>query len=106
VRCLGIGEGTILLKEIIPNAIAPMLAVGTLIVGSAILLEASLSFLGLSSPDIVSWGRMLNTGQRYLFISWWLSFFPGLCIVVTVLAFNLLGDAIGAALNPRGADRA
>ena len=106
VRCLGIDEGAILLKEIIPNAIAPMLAVGTLIVGSAILLEASLSFLGLSSPDVVSWGRMLNTGQRYLFISWWLSFFPGLCIVVTVLAFNLLGDAIGAALNPRGADRA
>ncbi|MBV8652934.1 MAG: ABC transporter permease, partial [Alphaproteobacteria bacterium] len=104
VRCLGIDEGTILLKEIIPNAIAPMLAVGTLIVGSAILLEASLSFLGLSSPDIVSWGRMLNTGQRYLFIAWWLSLFPGLCIVVTVLAFNLLGDAIGAALNPRGSD--
>ena len=105
VRCLGVSEGTILLKEIIPNAIAPMLAVGTLIVGSAILLEASLSFLGLSSPDVVSWGRMLNTGQRYLFISWWLSFFPGLCIVVTVLAFNLLGDAIGAALNPRASDR-
>ena len=104
VRCLGIGEGTILRKEIIPNAVGPMLAVGTLIVGSAILLEASLSFLGLSSPDVVSWGRMLNTGQRYLFIAWWLSFFPGLAIVVTVLAFNLLGDAIGAALNPRGAD--
>jgi peptide/nickel transport system permease protein len=47
---------------------------------------------------------MLNTGQRYLFLAWWLSFFPGLSIVVTVLAFNLLGDAIGAALNPRGSD--
>jgi peptide/nickel transport system permease protein len=104
VRCLGLPEGTILLKEIIPNAMAPMLAVGTLIIGSAILLEASLSFLGLSNPDIVSWGRMLNTGQRYLFISWWLSFFPGLCIVITVLAFNLLSDAVAAALNPRGFD--
>ena len=101
VRCLGIGEGEILVREIVPNAIAPAIAVGTLIIGSAILLEASLSFLGLSNPDIVSWGRMLNTGQRYLFQAWWLSLFPGLAVVATVLAFNLLGDAVGDALNPR-----
>jgi peptide/nickel transport system permease protein len=101
VRCLGIGEARILLREIVPNAMAPMLAVGTLIIGSAILLEASLGFLGLTNPDVVSWGRMLNTGQRYLFLAWWLSFFPGMAIFLTVLAFNLLGDAVGAALNPR-----
>jgi peptide/nickel transport system permease protein len=101
VRCLGIAERRILFAEVIPNAIAPSLALGTLVVGQAILLEASLSFFGLSSPEIVSWGRMLNSGQRFLFNAWWLSVFPGLAIFATVLAFNLLGDAVGAALNPR-----
>ena len=100
-RCLGISERTILFGEIIPNALAPVMAVGTLIVAQAILLEASLSFLGLSSPDLVSWGRMLNSGQRFLFNGWWLSFFPGTAIFVTVLAFNVLGDAVNDLLNPR-----
>ncbi len=101
VRCLGVRESVILATEIVPNAIAPVLAAGTLVVAQAILLEASLSFLGLSSADIVSWGRMLNAGQRFLFNAWWMSVFPGLAIFLTVLAFNLLGDAIGSALNPR-----
>lgn len=101
VRCLGIGDSAILLREIVPNSLAPVLAVGTLIVGQAILLEASLGFLGLSSPDIVSWGRMLNSGQRFLFNAWWLSVFPGTAIFLTVLAFNLAGDALGAAMDPR-----
>jgi peptide/nickel transport system permease protein len=105
IRCLGIGEGKILAGEIIPNAIAPVLAVGTLIVGQAILLEAALSFFGLGSPDIISWGRMLNSGQRFLFTAWWLSVFPGTAIFLTVLAFNFLGDAIGAGLDPRRAGR-
>ena len=101
VRCLGVRESTILATEIVPNAIAPVLAAGTLVVAQAILLEASLSFLGLSSADIVSWGRMLNAGQRFLFNAWWMSVFPGVAIFLTVLAFNLLGDAVGSALNPR-----
>jgi peptide/nickel transport system permease protein len=100
VRCLGIAERRILLGEILPNALAPVLAVGALIVGTAILLEASLAFLGLSNPDVVSWGRMLNVGQRYLFQAWWLSVFPGVTIVATVLSFNLGGDALAAALDP------
>jgi peptide/nickel transport system permease protein len=103
VRCMGYRESFILSAEVIPNAIAPVLAVGTLIVGQAILLEASLAFFGLSSVDIVSWGRMLNSGQRFLFNAWWLSVFPGVAIFLTVLAFNLLGDAIGAILDPKGA---
>jgi peptide/nickel transport system permease protein len=103
VRCLGLPERTVLVGEVVPNAVAPVLAVGTLIVGQAILLEASLSFLGLSSAELVSWGRMLNSGQRFLFNAWWLSFFPGTAIFVTVLAFNLFGDAVGAVLNPRTA---
>jgi peptide/nickel transport system permease protein len=102
VRCLGFREGTILFQEIIPNALPPVLAVGTLIVGQAILLEASLSFLGLSSANLISWGRMLNNGQRFLFNAWWLSFFPGAAIFLTVLAFNLIGDSVGAVLNPKG----
>lgn len=101
VRCLGKREWEILTAEVVPNAMAPVLAAGTLVVAQAILLEASLSFLGLSSADIVSWGRMLNAGQRFLFNAWWMSVFPGLAIFLTVLAFNLLGDAIGSALNPR-----
>ena len=101
VRCLGTREITILTGEIVPNALAPALAAGSLIVGQAILLEAALSFFGLSSVDIVSWGRMLNSGQRFLFNAWWLSVFPGAAIFLTVLAFNLLGDALGSALNPR-----
>jgi peptide/nickel transport system permease protein len=101
VRCLGTKESTILFAEVIPNALAPVLAAATLIVGHAILLEAALGFFGLSSADIVSWGRMLNAGQRFLFNAWWLSFFPGMAIFVTVLAFNLLGDAIGSALDPK-----
>ena len=101
VRCLGVRESTILAAEIVPNALAPALAAGSLVVAQAILLEAALSFFGLSSVDIVSWGRMLNSGQRFLFNAWWLSVFPGAAIFVTVLAFNLLGDALGSALNPR-----
>lgn len=100
VRCLGVSEGRILLGEILPNALAPVLAVGAIIVGTAILLEASLAFLGLGNPDVVSWGRMLNAGQRHLFQAWWLSVFPGLTIVITVLSFNLGGDALAAALDP------
>jgi peptide/nickel transport system permease protein len=101
VRCLGMREWEILAAEVVPNALAPVLAAATLVVAQAILLEASLSFLGLSSADIISWGRMLNAGQRFLFNAWWMSVFPGLAIFLTVLAFNLLGDAVGSALNPR-----
>jgi peptide/nickel transport system permease protein len=101
VRCLGIGEFWVMVREVIPNALGPVLAVSTLIIGRAILLETSLSFLGLSSPDSVSWGRMANSGQQFLFAAWWLSVFPGIAIFVTVLMFNLFGDAVGRALNPR-----
>jgi peptide/nickel transport system permease protein len=102
-RALGIGEWRIIFGEVMPNALGPVVAIGTLIVGRAILLEAALSFLGLSSPDVVSWGRMLNSGQQFLFQAWWLSVFPGLAVFGTVVVFNLLGDGIGTILNPRHA---
>jgi peptide/nickel transport system permease protein len=101
VRCLGVSERAILVREIIPNAMAPVIALGTLIIGHAILLEAALSFFGLSNPEIVSWGQMLNNGQRLLSNAWWVSLFPGAAIFATVLAFNILGDALGKAFNTR-----
>lgn len=102
-RCLGISGTRILFTDVLPNAVGPALAVSTLIMAQAILLEASLSFLGLSSPDVISWGRMLSAGQNYLATAWWLSVFPGLAILLTVLAFNLLGDALADIMNPRHA---
>jgi peptide/nickel transport system permease protein len=101
VRCLGYGDVYILFREVIPNAIRPVFALGTLAVGQAILLETSLSFLGLRDPSLISWGRMLNTGQGYLMSAWWIAFFPGVAIFATVLACNLVGDGLGAYLNPR-----
>lgn len=100
-RCLGIPGWRILFGEVIPNAVAPAFALSSLIMAHAILLEASLSFLGLSSPDVISWGRILSIAQQYLFTAWWLSVFSGTAIFLTVLAFNLLGDALADALNPR-----
>jgi peptide/nickel transport system permease protein len=101
VRCLGVGEFRILLREVVPNAIGPVIAFGTLTVAQAILLEASLSYFGLSSPEVVSWGRMLASGQRFLYQAWWLSVFPGLAIFMTVIAFNVFGDCVRDALDPR-----
>jgi peptide/nickel transport system permease protein len=101
VRCMGEGEMRLLLREVVPNAMAPILVVGTLTIGQAILLETGLSFFGLDSPDVISWGRMLATGQRFLASAWWISLFPGLAILLTVLAFNLVGDSMGAVLDPR-----
>jgi peptide/nickel transport system permease protein len=101
VRCLGIPEWKILLREVIPNAVGPLIALTPLIAGQAILIEAALGFLGLSSPDVVTWGAMLNDGQQLLFEAWWLSVFPGAAILITVIAFNLIGDALNDVLSPR-----
>lgn len=100
-RCLGIREGFILSREVVPNAITPVIAMGTLIIGQAILLEAALGFFGLTAPDTFSWGQVLNSGQHFFFQAWWLSVFPGAAIFITVLAFNVFGDAVNSAFNPR-----
>jgi peptide/nickel transport system permease protein len=105
VRCLGYSETYILLFEVIPNALRPVLALATLVVGQAILMEASLSFLGLGDPGVISWGKMLSVGQAYLLSAWWLSVFPGIAIFFTVLACNLLGDGLGGYLNPKDKGR-
>ena len=103
VRCLGVGEGRILLREVVPNALGPSLAIAPLIIGHAILVEVSLGYLGLTDVDVISWGRMLSTGQRFLLNGWWMSMFPGVAILLTTLAFNIIGDHIETVLDPRRA---
>ncbi|SEF41578.1 ABC transporter permease [Bosea lathyri] len=98
-----IGQSTprIIFSQILPNTIAPIIVLGSLMIGSAILLESSLSFLGLGDPNLMSWGYMVGAGRTRLIDAWWISFFPGLAIFLTVLALNLAGEGLNDALNPR-----
>lgn len=100
-RCLGISEMRILIFEVVPNALAPVVAASTLTAAFAILLEAALGFLGLSSSDTISWGVTLNSGQRLLYSAWWMSVFPGAAIFLTALSFNMMGDCLREAFNPK-----
>ncbi len=94
-RVLGASSWRIITKHLLPNAMAPVLVSATLGVGSAILTESVLSYLGLGvQPPIPSWGNILNEGRVALGVAWWLTVTPGVCILVTVLAFNLLGEGI------------
>lgn len=98
-----IGQPTsrIIWSQVLPNTIAPIIVMGSLMIGSAILLESSLSFLGLGDPNLMSWGYMVGAGRTRLLDAWWISFFPGLAIFLTVLALNLAGEGLNDALNPR-----
>lgn len=94
-RVLGASSWRMITKHLLPNAMAPVLVSATLGVGGAILTESVLSYLGLGvQPPIPSWGNILNEGRVALGVAWWLTVSPGLCILVTVLAFNLLGEGI------------
>jgi peptide/nickel transport system permease protein len=102
-RALGIHDQRILLRHILPNALAPLLVQTTLSMAGAILAEAGLSFLGLGvQPPTPSWGQMLSAAQGYISSAPWLSYWPGLAIFVSVLGFNLFGDGLRDALDPRG----
>ena len=99
---LGYSKRRIILRHLIPNALGPVIVAATLGIGNTIVLEAGLSFLGLGvQPPTPSWGTMVAVGRDYLLGAWWLSTFPGLAIVFTVLAFNLVGDGLRDALDPR-----
>jgi peptide/nickel transport system permease protein len=101
-RVAGAGPGRILLRHILPNALAPVLVSASLGVAGAILVESSLSFLGLGvQPPDPSWGNMLMEGKDVLGIAPWLSVFPGLAILLTVLGYNLLGESLRDLLDPR-----
>lgn len=99
-RSLGLGHLQIILREILPNALPPVIAVGSLMVATAILTESSLSFLGLADPNLISWGYIIGSSRPVFREAWWLSVLPGLCLFVTVLAINLLADGLGDAGNP------
>jgi len=101
-RALGGRDGSILVRDILPNVVAPLIVTATLGLGGAILSAAALSFLGLGSqPPQPEWGRMLSEGRDYLREAWWISTFPGLGILLTVLAMNLVGDGLRDVLDPR-----
>jgi peptide/nickel transport system permease protein len=101
-RAVGNPPARILLRHILPNILPPVIVQATLAIAAAIIAEASLSFLGLGQqPPAPSWGSMLNTAQRFLTQAPWMAIFPGLAIFVTVLAFNLLGDGLRDALDPK-----
>lgn len=101
-RALGFSAPRIIFRHILPNAMAPIIVAATLGIGNTIVLEAGLSFLGLGvQPPTPSWGSMVADGRGYLLDAWWIATFPGLAIVMVVLAFNLVGDGLRDALDPR-----
>lgn len=100
-RVLGRSDAAIMLSEILPNMINPLIVVGTLRMGTMMVMEASLSFLGIGIPPrIPAWGSMIQDGYRFILNAWWLSALPGLFLVTLVLSVNIFGEALREALNP------
>ncbi|HNY66822.1 MAG TPA: ABC transporter permease [Deltaproteobacteria bacterium] len=101
-KAMGASAPRIIFLHILPNAMAPVLVSATLGVASAVLVESALSFLGIGvQPPTPSWGNILTQGQSTLGVAWWLSFYPGMAILITVLGYNLLGEGIRDAIDPR-----
>eukprot|EP01037_Dinobryon_pediforme_P029244 gene29244-32814_t len=98
---LGASDLRIMLRDILPNTLTPILVSTSLMVATAILTESSLAFLGLGDPNSVSWGNMVGAGREVIRTDWYITTLPGIAIVVTVLALNLLGDGLAAVLDPR-----
>lgn len=101
VRAAGGRDSRIIMRTILPNALPPLVISITLLVGICILFEAALSFLGLTDPDLMTWGLMIGTSRDYFWEAWWTVTFPGLAILLTVLCIALIGDGLNDALNPR-----
>jgi len=105
-RSLGASNSRILFREILPNLVAPLIVYSSLLIPTAILLEAGLSFLGVGiRPPTASWGQMISDASATFNTAWWYMVFPGAALLLTVLAFNLVGDGLLDALNPRGETR-
>jgi peptide/nickel transport system permease protein len=100
-RAIGVQEQMILVRHVLPLAFPPLIINAALQIGGAILVEAGLSFLGLGDRNLVSWGYMLNNAQPFIQVAWWMSFFPGLALLSTVVAINLVSDGLNHVLNPR-----
>lgn len=97
---IGMGEGSIIFRQILPNAMPPVIVMSSIMVATAILTEAGLSFLGLGDPNVMSWGTMIGIGRSALRTAWYMAAIPGVCILLTVLALNLVGEGLNDALNP------
>jgi peptide/nickel transport system permease protein len=91
----------IIWHEVLPNALSPVIVLASLMIATAILLESSLSFLGLGDPNLISWGYMVGAGRTVIRQAWWITVFPGLAILLCVLGLNLVGEGLNDALNPR-----
>jgi peptide/nickel transport system permease protein len=101
----GMSETRIILTQILPNCLAPIIVMSSIMVASAILTESGLSFLGLGDPDLMSWGTMIGIGRQALRTAWYMATLPGLAILLTVLALNLVSEALNDALNPHLTNR-
>jgi peptide/nickel transport system permease protein len=104
-RAIGARNSHLIWRVILPNGLPPLIVSTALVVGSAILFEAGLSFLGLSDPNVMSWGFMIGSSRDYIFDSWWAVTFPGLAIFLTVLSVSLIGDGLNDAFNPKLRER-
>ena len=104
-RSIGAENSRLIWKVILPNALPPLIVSATLTIGGAILFEAALSFLGLSDPNIMSWGLMIGGSREYFIDAWWTVTFPGFAIFITVLCVSLVGDGLNDAFNPRLRER-
>ncbi len=100
-QALGMHDMRILVVQILPNVLSTIVVAGSLMVATSILFEAGLSFLGLGDPNVMTWGFMIGAGRSAIRTAWWMVTIPGLAVLFTVLAINLLGDALNEALNPR-----
>ncbi|MDI3306500.1 MAG: ABC transporter permease [Acetobacteraceae bacterium] len=100
-RGLGMRDARLILGEVLPNALPPVIVYASVVMAVAILMESALAFLGLSDPNIASWGNMIGAGRSVLRTEWYVSAIPGLAILITVLAFSLVGQGLNDALNPR-----
>jgi peptide/nickel transport system permease protein len=100
-RALGMSDAEIIMRQILPNALPSVIVVSSLLVATAILTESGLSFLGLSDPNVISWGYMIGVGRTVLRSAWWMPAIPGIAILITVLCINLVGEGLNDALNPR-----
>lgn len=104
-RTLGMEDARLILSEILPNALPPVIVYASVVMAVAILLESALAFLGLSDPNVASWGNLIGTGRTVIRSQWYVSAIPGVAILVTVLAVSLVGQGLNDALNPRLKER-
>ncbi len=100
-RNLGVSNTSIIFREILPNALPPIIVYASVIMALAILLESALAFLGLGDPNYASWGNMIGQGRAVLRTAWYCAAIPGIAIVLTVLSFSLVGEGLNDAMNPR-----